>query len=89
MKPQMSSIDPSIHFHDVLSSFFFFSQVGKVLDLLRCPCKSVCFSSQPSRKRLQFNSLYSEKLQRPLTKDTEEGKDFIKTFVFFSDLLVT
>jgi len=28
------------------------------------------------------------KLQSPLAKDTDEGKDFIKTFVFFSDLLL-
>ena len=32
---------------------------------------------------LKFNSLYSEKLQSPLTKDTDGGKDFIKIFVFF------
>ena len=32
--------------------------------------------------------MYSEKLQRPLAKDTDEGKDFIETFVVFLDLLV-
>ena len=86
MKPRMLRMALSIHFYDVLSSFFL--QVGKVLHLLRCPCRSVWFSSQASRKRLQFNSLYSKKLQSPLTKDTDEGKDFIETFVFFSDLLL-
>ena len=39
--------------------------------------------SQDSRKRLQFNSVYSEKLQSPFIKDTDEGKDFIETLVFF------
>ena len=28
------------------------------------------------------------KLQNPLSKDTDEDKDFIETFVFFSDLLL-
>ena len=71
-----------------LAVFFFFFYVGKVLCLLRCPRRSVWFSNQASRKRWWFNSLYSEKLQNPLTKDTDEGKDFIETFVFFSDLLL-
>jgi len=61
----------------------FFLQVGKVLRLLRCPCRSVWFPSQPLRKQLQFNSLYSVKFQSPLAKDTDEGKDFIEIFVFF------
>ena len=39
--------------------------------------------SQDSRKRLQFNSVYSEKLQSPFIKDTDEGKDFIENLVFF------
>jgi len=86
MKPEMSSMALSIHFHGILSSFFL--QVVKVLHLLRCPYRSVLFSNQASRKRLQFNSLYSEKLQSALAKDTDEGKDFIKTFVFFLDLLL-
>ena len=79
MKPRMSSMAPSIYFHDVLSSFIF--KVGKVLCLLSCPCRLVLFSSQTLRKRLQFNSLYSEKFQRLLVKDTDVGKDFIKSFV--------
>ena len=91
MKWWMSSMALSIYFYDVLSSSFFFFfplQVGKVLHLLRCPCRSAWFSSQTSRKSLQFNALYSEKLQSPLAKDTDEGRDFIETFVFFSDLLL-
>ena len=40
------------------------------------------FSNQASRKRLQFNSLYSEKVQSALAKDTDKGKDFMETFVF-------
>ena len=45
----------------------------------------ICLIFQPSFKqeRLQLHCLYSEKLQSPLTKDTDEGTDFIKTFVFF------
>ena len=82
MKPRMSSMAPSIYFHDVLSSFIF--KVGKVLCLLSCPCRLVLFSSQTLRKRLQFNSLYSEKHQRLLAKDTDESKDFYQElFVFF------
>ena len=87
MKQRMSSMALSIHFYEVFTSSFFL-QVGKVVHLLRCPCRSVRFSSQTSRKRLQFNSLYSEKLQSPLTKDTDEDKDFIKTSVFVLDLLL-
>ena len=44
---------------------------------------------QPNfKEKIKFNFLYFVKLQSPLTKDTDEGKDFIKTFVFFSDLLL-
>ena len=32
---------------------------------------------------LKFNSLYSVKLQNPLTKDTDDDKDFIENFCFF------
>ena len=38
---------------------------------------------QPNfKEKIKFNFLYFVKLQSPLTKDTDEGKDFIKTFVF-------
>jgi len=44
---------------------------------------------QPTfKEEIKFNSLYSVKLQGPLAKDTDEGKDFIENFVFFSDLLL-
>ena len=72
---------PLVSIFMMFSSFFL--QEHKVLHLLRCPYRSVWFSNQASRKRLQFNSLSSEKLQSALAKDTDEGKDFIKTFVFF------
>ena len=39
---------------------------------------------QPSfKEEITVNSLYSKKLQSPLAKDTDESKDFIKSFVFF------
>ena len=39
---------------------------------------------QPTfKEEIKFNSLYSVKLQGPLAKDTDEGKDFIEIFVFF------
>ena len=39
--------------------------------------------SQASKKRLQLNFLYPEKLQSPLAKDTDRGKDFILRFLVF------
>ena len=40
---------------------------------------------QPTfKEEIKFNSLYSVKLQGPLAKDTDEGKDFIENFVIFS-----
>ena len=39
---------------------------------------------QPNfKEKIKFNFLYFVKLQSPLTKDTDEGKDFIKSFVCF------
>ena len=47
------------------------------------------------KEEITVNSMYSKKLQSLLAKDTDEGKDFIKSFVcvcvfffFFPDLLV-
>ena len=40
------------------------------------------------KEEITVNSMYSKKLQSLLAKDTDEGKDFIENFVFFSDLLL-
>ena len=71
---------PSIHFHDVFSSFF--SKQAKFSVFLDVHADQFDFPAK-LQGRDYSTSLYSVKLQSPLAKDTDEGKDFIKSFVIF------
>ena len=79
MKPRVSSMAPSIHFHDAFSSFFFPSRQGSPSSQMSM---QISLIFQPRfKEEITVNSMYSKKLQSPLAKDTDEGKDFIKSFM--------